>query len=111
MNKKIKEKIDEKKYNIKIDDKTLRKNWSYNNIFDEISKRKNKTIEASNYKLIEYLMKKTSISGNFLKKLNDCNDEKLMHLNKMAKSKNVQPGKMSNQKFFFLKIVMHILYE
>ena len=84
LNKKIKEKIDEKKYNIKINDKTLRKNWSYNNIFDEISKRKNKTIEASNYKLIEYLMKKTSISGNFLKKLNDCNDEKLMHLNKIS---------------------------
>jgi hypothetical protein len=84
LNKKIKEKIDEKKYNIKIDDKTLRKNWSYNNIFDEINKRKNKTIEASNYKLIEYLMKKTSISGNFLKKLNECNDEKLMHLNKIS---------------------------
>lgn len=84
LNKKIKEKIDEKKYDIKIDDKTLRKNWSYNNIFDEINKRKNKTIEASNYKLIEYLMKKTSISGNFLKKLNECNDEKLMHLNKIS---------------------------
>ena len=84
LNKKIKEKIDEKKYNIRIDDKTLRKNLSYNNIFDEINKRKNKTIEASNYKLIEYLMKKTSISGNFLKKLNECNDEKLMHLNKIS---------------------------
>jgi len=81
---KIKEKIDEKKYDIKMDDKTLRKNWSYNNIFEEINKRKNKTIEASNYKLIEYLMKKTSISGNFLKKLNECNNEELMHLNKIS---------------------------
>ena len=84
LNKKIKEKINEQKYDLKIDSKNLRKYWSSKSIFDEINKEKNKTIDATNYKLIEYLMKKTSISGNFLKKINDCNDDKLNHLNKIS---------------------------
>ena len=84
LNKKLKEKIDEQKYDLKIDNTILRKYWSAKNIFDEIKKEKNKTIDATNYKLIEYLMKKTSISGNFLKKLNKCDEEKLTQLNKIS---------------------------
>lgn len=84
LNKKIKDKMDEQKYDLKMDNKILRKYWSSNNIFDEINKEKNKIIDATNYKLIEYLMKKTSISKNFLKKINDCDDEKLTHLNKIS---------------------------
>ena len=84
LNKKIKEKMDEQKYDLKIDKSILRKYWSAKSIFDEIKKEKNKTIDATNYKLIEYLMKKTSISKNFLKKLNKCDDEKLTQLNKIS---------------------------
>jgi len=84
LNKKIKDKMDEQKYDLKMDNKIFRKYWSSNNIFDEINKEKNKIIDATNYKLIEYLMKKTSISKNFLKKINDCDDEKLTHLNKIS---------------------------
>ncbi len=84
LNKKVIEKIDEQKYDLKIDNKILRKYWSSKNMFDEINKEKNKTIDATNYKLIEYLMKKTSISGNFLKKINECDNEKLNHLNKIS---------------------------
>ena len=84
LNKKIIEKIDEQKYDLKIDNTILRKYWSAKNIFDELKKEKNKTIDATNYKLIEYLMKKTSISGNFLKKLNKCDEEKLTQLNKIS---------------------------
>ena len=84
LNKKIKEKINEKKYDLKIDNKILRKYWSSKTILDEIKKEKNKSIDATNYKLIEYLMKKTSISENFLKKINNCDDEKLNYLNKIS---------------------------
>ena len=84
LNKKIKEKINEHKYDLKIDSKILRKYWSSKNILDQIKKEKNKTIDATNYKLIEYLMKKTSISGNFLKKINECNEEKINQLNKIS---------------------------
>ena len=84
LNKKVIEKIDEQKYDLKIDSKILRKYWSSKDMFDEIKKEKNKTINATNYKLIEYLMKKTSISGNFLKMINQCNEEKLNHLNKIS---------------------------
>ena len=84
LNKKIKEKINEQKYDLKIDDKILRKYWSSKNILDEINKEKNKNIDATNYKLIEYLMKKTSISGNFLKKIDKCDDDELNYLNKIS---------------------------
>jgi hypothetical protein len=84
LNKKIKDKIEEQKYDLKVDIKNLRKYSNSKQIFDEINKEKNKSIDASNYKLIEYLMKKTSISKSFLKKLNECDDEKLTHLNKIS---------------------------
>ena len=84
LNKKMKEKIDNQKYDLKIDSKILRKYWSSKDIFDEIRREKNKTIDATNYKLIEYLMKKTSISGNFLKKIDESNEERLNLLNKIS---------------------------
>ena len=96
LNKKIIEKIYEKKYDLKIDSKILRKYWSSKNLLDEINKEKNKTIDATNYKLIEYLMKKTSISGNFLKKINECNDKKLTQLNKISGKVLIEEEKEKN---------------
>ena len=84
LNKKIKHKIEEQKYDLKIDNKHLRKYHNSRRIFDEITQGKNKSIDSTNSKLIEYLMKKTSISSNFLKKINECDDEKLTHLNKIS---------------------------
>ena len=96
LNKNIKERLQEKERNLSIGNKILRKNWSSFNIYDEINKRKNKTIDIKNYKLIEYLMKKTTISGDFLKKLNDCNDEKFMHLNKISDKILMEKEKQKN---------------
>ena len=84
LKRKIEERIEENKYDVKIDDKMFRKYVNPKKIFDEIKRERNKSIDASNNKLIEYLMKKTSISDNFLKKINECSDRKLNHLNRIA---------------------------
>lgn len=84
LNEEINKKIDEEKYDKKIDSSSLRKQIDNRKIFDEINENKNKIIDANNYKLIEYLMKKTTITKNLLKKINDSGTEKLSLLNKIS---------------------------
>lgn len=84
LNKKLTEKINKEKYDIKIDNRFLRKEFSSDKIFGLIDKEKNKAINSNNYKLIEYLMKKTTITDKFLKRINDSNDDNLMKMNKIS---------------------------
>ena len=80
----LKEKIDSEKYDLPLEDKILRQDWSYKDIFSEYDHKKDKAINSRNYKLIEYLMEKQSISRNFLKKINDCDEKKLILLDKLS---------------------------
>ena len=52
--------------------------------FNEIDKKKNKEINSRNYKLIEYLMGKKTISKIFLEKLNKCDEKKFILLDKLS---------------------------
>ena len=88
---KIKEKFESEKYDIPYSNKILRGDWSGKNIFQEIEKKKNKPINSNNYKLIEYLMDKTTISKNFLQKINESNEKQMNILDKLS-------GKVLEQK-------------
>ena len=94
---KLKEKLDEKKYDVPLENKILRKDWSDRNIFKEFDNKKNKKINSRNYKLIEYLMDKKTMSKNFLEKINSSDEKKMMMLDKLS-------GKVleekANQKIF-----------
>ena len=98
---KIKEKYESEKYDIPFNSKILRGDWSEKNIFKEIEKKKNKKINSNNYKLIEYLMDKTSISKNFLQKINECDEKKLNILDKLSGKVLAQK---ENQKIFDKKL-------
>ena len=102
---KLKEKLDSEKYDIPFNDKILRNDWSGRNIFLEMDKKKNKEINTRNYKLIEYLMNKNSISTNFLEKINNCDEKKLIVMDKLS-------GKVldekENQKIFDKRIKQRI---
>ena len=88
---KLKEKLDKKKYDLPYENKILRNDWSNKDIFGEFEKKKNKQINTRNYKLIEYLMDKETISKNFLEKINESDEKKIMMLDKLS-------GKVLEQK-------------
>lgn len=96
LNKKLTEKIDNEKYDLKIDHRILRKEFSPEKIFDIVAQEKNKCIDSTNYKLIEYLMKKTSITDKFLKRINDANDNNLMEMDKMSSKVLLDKEKRNN---------------
>ena len=81
---KLKEKLDEEKYDVPLENKILRKDWSDRNIFKEFDNKKNKKINSRNYKLIEYLMDKKTMSKNFLEKINSSDEKKMMVLDKLS---------------------------
>ena len=81
---KLKEKLDEEKYDVPLENKILRKDWSGRNIFKEFDNKKNKQINSRNYKLIEYLMDKKTLSQNFLNKINQSDEKKMMVLDKLS---------------------------
>lgn len=87
----LKEKLDSEKHDLPFNDKILRDDWSNKDIFGEYDKKKDKEINTRNFKLIEYLMEKKTISRNFLKKINDCDEKKIMILDKLS-------GKFLDQK-------------
>ena len=81
---KLKEKLDEEKYDVPLENKILRNDWSGRNIFKEFDNKKNKQINSRNYKLIEYLMDKKTLSQNFLNKINQSDEKKMMVLDKLS---------------------------
>ena len=81
---KLKEKLDEEKYDVPLENKILRNDWSGRNIFKEFDNKKNKQINSRNYKLIEYLMDKKTLSQNFLDKINQSDEKKMMVLDKLS---------------------------
>ena len=81
---KLREKLYQKKHDLPFDDKILRGDWSNKDVFKEMDNRKNKEIDSRNYKLIEYLMSKKAITENFLKKINDSDEKKLVLLDKLS---------------------------
>ena len=81
---KIKKEIDLEKHDNSYKNKILRQDWSNKDKFNEIDKKKNKEINSRNYKLIEYLMGKKTISKIFLEKLNKCDEKKFILLDKLS---------------------------
>ena len=81
---KLKQKIDSLKHDIPYNNKILRQDWSNRDIFDELDKKKNKEINSRNYKLIEYLMGKNTISKVFLEKINECDEKKFYLFDKLS---------------------------
>ena len=88
---KLKEKLDKEKHDVPYENKILRNDWSNKDVFEEFDRKKNKEINSRNYKLIEYLMDKTTISKNFLEKINASDDKKITILDKLS-------GKVLEQK-------------
>ena len=72
------------KHDIPYNNKILRQDWSNRDIFDELDKKKNKEINSRNYKLIEYLMGKNTISKVFLEKINECDEKKFYLFDKLS---------------------------
>ena len=81
---KLKQKIDSLKHDIPYNNKILRQDWSNRDIFDELDKKKNKEINSRNYKLIEYLMGKNTISKVFLEKINERDEKKFYLFDKLS---------------------------
>ena len=81
---KLKEKLDSEKYNKNGNNRILRKESSYGNIFKEFDNIKNKEINTKNYKLIEYLLEKKTISKNLLQRINESDEKKLRLLDKLS---------------------------
>ena len=81
---KLKEKINNEKYDLNCDYKLLRQKNKNDDILDEFEKMKNKKINIKNYKLIEYLLEKKNISKTLLQKINDSDEEKIKYLNRLS---------------------------
>ena len=81
---KLKEKINNEKYDLNCDYKLLRQKNKNDDILDEFEKVKNKKINIKNYKLIEYLLEKKNISKTLLQKINDSDEEKIKYLNRLS---------------------------
>ena len=65
---KLKEKINNEKYDLNCDYKLLRQKNKNDDILDEFEKMKNKKINIKNYKLIEYLLEKKIYQRPYYKK-------------------------------------------
>lgn len=74
-------------HHTKLDEKRLRNERIEikRNIFNEIERNKESTIDANNTNLIEYLTGKTTISDSFLKNLATYEEERISRLNQICK--------------------------
>lgn len=88
---KLKEKLDSEKHNYNGNSRILRKESSYGDILKDFDNIKNKEINTKNYKLIEYLLEKKTISKNLLQKINESDEKKIRLLDKLS-------GKMLDKK-------------
>ena len=81
---KLKEKINEEKYDLICDYKILRKKNKGEDMFDEFEKIKNKKINVKNYKLIEYLLEQKNISKALLQRIKESDEKKIQNLNRLS---------------------------